>query len=517
MKNVHILWVDDEIDLLKPHILFLEEKGYTVSTASNGEDAYKLVSSSYFDLVFLDENMPGLSGLETLNRIKSAKSSLPVVMITKSEEEDIMDAAIGSKIADYLIKPVNPKQILLSIKKNTDTKRLITKETTSAYQSQFSAIGTQIANAITYNDWTDIYKKLTYWELELQSSSDQGMQDILDMQKKESELGFSRYIKQNYLSWFSTKSNEQPLISPNVFKNKILPEINEGNKTVVILIDNLRFDQWKSIYPLIADYYNIEEEDLYCSILPTATQYARNAFFAGLMPMEIQKLYPDLWIDEVEENGKNQFENKLLQKQLERLSAKKKFQYEKISQVRTGKKLVDNYKNLLNQDFAILVYNFIDMLSHANTESEFIRELAGDDSAYRSITQAWFKHSYLLELLAALAAENIKIVITTDHGAIRVNNPLKVIGDRNTSSNLRYKAGKNLNYKSSDVFEIKDPSKAHLPQANISTRYIFATNKDYLVYPNNYNYYVNYFRNTFQHGGISLEEMLIPLITLRPK
>jgi CheY-like chemotaxis protein len=517
LKKIKILWTDDEIDLLKPHILFLQEKGYEVAVATNGNDAVELVQNNFFDLVFLDENMPGLSGIETLNKIKQINSTIPVVMITKSEEENIMEMAIGSKIADYLIKPVNPNQILLSIKKNLDTKKLITRETTSAYQSVFRILGNQINRASVYSDWEEIYRNLVYWELELERSNDTSMSEVFRMQKSEAGLGFCRFIRNNYLSWFSDKGGSKPLLSASVFRERVFPLVDQNEKVFVILIDNLRLDQWRVLYPIINEFYVSADDSLFCSILPTATQYARNAMFAGLMPREISDINPQLWLNDDEEGAKNTNEEELLRKHMARMGKKYRFYYEKIIHARTGKKLIENFSNLLQYDLVVIVYNFIDLLSHANTELEMIRELAGNDSAYRSLVLSWFQHSQLLDFIKMLAEKDITVIFTTDHGSIRVNNPVKVIGDRKTSSNLRYKMGRNLNYNARDVFEIRDPFQAHLPKPEVSSGFIFAMNADFFAYPNNYNYYVNYYRNTYQHGGISMEEMLVPLVTMRPR
>lgn len=513
-KKISILWVDDEIDLLKPYILFLEEKGYVLSTMNNGEDAIQMVNENDYNLIFLDENMPGLSGLETLKRIKEIKANIPVVMITKNEAEDIMELAIGSKIADYLIKPVNPNQILLSIKKNIDTKRLVSETTTHDYQTQFGRLSQEINSARDFKDWVEIFRKLVHWELEFQESEESPMNEVLDHQKEEANNEFTRFIKRNYENWFSNDSDEKPILSPSIFKEYVFPLLNQGEKVFFILIDNLRFDQWKTLEKEITVYGQLEKEELFCSILPTATQYSRNAMFAGLMPQEINELHPDLWVFDDEETGKNLKENELLQKNMQREGIKNSSNYEKVTNQKKGKKVLESFSDLLNYDLNVIIYNFVDMLSHSRTDMEMVKELANNESAYRSITASWFSHSYILDLLKKLSGNNVKVIITTDHGSVNVNNPIKIIGDKKTSSNLRYKSGRNLNYKPSEVYEVANPEKIHLPKSNISSRYIFAGGKDFLVYPNNFNYYANHFNNTFQHGGISMEEMIIPLIQL---
>lgn len=515
-KEIRILWVDDEIDLLKPYILFLEDKGYSVSTANNGEEALELVSAEVFNLIFLDENMPGLSGLETLNRIKNSTPSVPVVMITKSEEEDIMDEAIGSKIADYLIKPVNPKQILLTIKKHIDTKRLITQKTTINYQIEFSQIGLQLNAASSFQDWVAIYKKLVFWEKELEDSDESGLNEILSMQWTEANNGFTKFMKLNYMHWFSGDDESKPVLSPQIFRKFVFPLLEKG-KVAVLIIDNLRYDQWKLIEQQISSLFKVENEMIYCSILPTATQYARNAMFAGLMPAEIKKLFPGYWVEEENEEGKNLHEEKLLIEQMKRAGIKASMNYEKISKLKQGRKVVENFSDLLNYDLNVLVYNFVDMLSHARTEMDVIKELAFDEKSYRALTLTWFNNSYLLDFIKLLSGNGIQLVLTTDHGAVRVQQAIKVVGDRKTSSNLRYKQGRNLSFNSKEVFAIENPDMIHLPKTNVSTSYIFAGGNDYMVYPNNYNYFVNHYRNTFQHGGISLEEMAIPCVIMSPK
>lgn len=518
MKKVKILWTDDEIDLLKPHIIFLESKGYEVHTSTNGYDTIEMVSEQSFDILFLDENMPGLTGLETLARIKELVPHVPVVMITKSEEENIMDEAIGAKMVDYLIKPVNPKQVLLSIKKNVDQKRLITAQTTSAYQSEFGKIGMQINDSFSIDDWKEVYRKLVFWELELSNSEDSTMNDVLQMQKNEANSAFTRFIKKNYTDWFQfTDDVERPLLSPDLFRKRILPQLDKCEKLFVLVIDNLRYDQWRELVPMISDVYNIEQEELYYSILPTATMYARNSFFAGLMPAEIAKHYPEYWVHEDEEGGKNLKEKELLEEQLRRLGRSESMFFDKVSSLRTDKKVNDTVTAIKQHDLSVMVFNFVDMISHSRTEVEVVRELAKDEKAYRALTKSWFANSNLYELLKLLAAEDISVMLTTDHGSIRVQNAIKVIGDRGTNTNLRYKVGKNLNYNKKHVFDIVKPEKVSLPCPNVSSSFIFAAESDFIAYPNKYNHYVGYYKGTFQHGGISMEEMIVPLIKLSPR
>lgn len=513
MQETKILWADDEINLLKPHILFLNEKGYHVSPFTNGNDALNAFSKEHFDLVFLDENMPGMSGLETLAAIKNIRSDVPVVLITKSEEENLMEDAIGSKIDDYLIKPVNPKQILLTIKKNLDNKRLVNEKTSSAYQQEFRRLGMTLNDNLNFDEWVEVYKKLVFWELELEKLEDQQMHEILTMQKAEANMLFSKYVAGNYLDWINAKK-PAPLFSHELMKKKVFPLINPNITTFFILIDNLRYDQWKVIHPLIGEYFRLEEEDTYSSILPSATQYARNAIFSGLLPLDMEKRFPSLWQNDDEESGKNLHEEEFLAAQIKRSLRKDcKFSYHKILTFEQGKELTEQVNNLFQNDFNALVYNFVDMLSHARTDMQMIRELANDDAAYRSLTLSWFEHSPLLDLLKKISQKNVKLIITTDHGTIRVKTPSKVVGDRNTNTNLRYKQGKNLNYNAKEVFLIKNPHDALLPKTNISSCYIFAKEDLYFVYQNNYNQFVNYYNETFQHGGISLEEMIIPFVT----
>jgi DNA-binding response OmpR family regulator len=515
MDNVQLIWADDEIDLLKPHILFLNEKGYDVITATSGDEVLDLIKDKNIDAVLLDENMPGLSGLETLLRLKTIKPSLPVIMITKSEEEHIMEDAIGSKIADYLIKPVNPNQILLSLKKTLQNKKFISEKTNTEYRKDFQQIGMSLSDKLSFKEWTEVYRKIVYWDLELDKSADKSMLDVLNMQKTDANAQFCKFIEKNYISWL--KGTDAPSMSHTLFKNKIAPQLDAEPTTFLMLIDNLRFDQWKIIEPIIADYFNVSTEEMFCSILPTATQYSRNAFFSGLMPSEMEKRFPDWWLNDEEEGGKNLHEQDFLSEQLKRLGKNFKFSYNKITNLAAGKKLADNISNLMQNKLNVIVYNFVDMLSHARTDMEVIRELADDEPAYRSITRSWFEHSPLLDMVKQISAKKAKLIITTDHGTVHVKDAIKIIGDKNVNTNLRYKTGKTLTYNHKEVFEVKNPHDAYLPKQHVSSVYVFAREDKFFAYPNNYNHYVNYYRNTFQHGGISLEEMLIPYVVLKAK
>ncbi len=519
MTNGLLLWVDDEIEQLKAHLMFLEKKGYEVVTVSNGTDAIDLCRERNFDLVLLDEQMPGLSGLETLQKMKELQPSLPVVMVTKSEEENIMEQAIGQKIADYLIKPVNPNQILLALKKNIHRREIETEVTQSQYQQNFQQIAMQIMDCRTWRDWTDVYKRLVHWELEL-SATDSSMTEMLQTQKEDANNGFAKFVRKNYLDWVADleahraeTDGQRPMLSPEIFKRKVFPLLNEGRRVCLVVLDNFRYDQWRMLAHEISEQFDIDE-DLYYSILPTATQYARNAIFSGLMPNKIAQMFPDLWVDEDEEEGKNLNEAPLIQTQFDRYRRKNTFSYHKINNSADADKFMQQFNTLGNNDLNVVVFNFIDMLSHARTESRMVRELANNESAYRSITQSWFRHSVISDFFKQLAQTDCTVLVTTDHGSIRCTQPVKIIGDRNTNTNLRYKLGKNLAYDDKSLFVIKDPQKAQLPAPNLSTAYVFATGDAFFAYPNNYNYYVSYYRDTFQHGGISMEEMIVPFITL---
>ena len=511
-----ILWIDDEIDLLQPYIIYLKGKGYEVATASNGEDAIDALTDVVPDIVFLDENMPGMSGLETLQEIKRLHPEVPVVMITKSEEEHIMEQAIGEKIADYLIKPVNPSQILLCLKKHVHSRDIVTEQVQQNYRQEWSDISYMIDTASTIEEWQAIERTLSKWDIELENSS---MRSLIEDQRTQANVAFAKWIGRNYVSWFSGEGvavSGRPHMSPDVMKHTVFPLLDKGEKVLLCVIDNFRYDQWKTIQPLISEFYSVVHEEQYTSILPTATQYARNAIFAGLMPLQIQQMFPHLWVEEGDEESKNQHEKELVQTLLDRYRRKESFNYWKINESDFCERVIAQLKGV-QAPLNIVVLNFIDMLSHSRTESKMMRELANDEAAYRSLTLSWFKHSPTYELIRRAAELGYTLVLTTDHGTTRVKNAVQIVADKNTNTNIRYKVGKALNTTSKNVFTIDQPKHVGLPCPNVSSSYAFCSGADFFAYPNQFNYYAQYYRNTFQHGGISLEEMIIPLVTLAPK
>lgn len=520
MEKIKILWADDEIDLLKPHILFLQNKGYEVVTASNGHDAVEIYEeqAAQIDVVFLDESMPGLTGLEVLPRIKTINAAVPVVLITKNEAEHVMEEAIGSQISDYLIKPVHPNQILLTLKRILDNKRLVSEKTAMDYQQEFRQIFMQITGGLDHVEWVEAYRKIVNWELKVDANQASGVTDILAQQKEQANTEFSKYVVKNYFEWVDKNKEVGPVMSHSMMRKHIFPHVGNGTPTIMVLLDNLRYDQWKTIEPIINEQFRTESEGYFFSILPTATQYSRNSIFAGMMPIDIETAFPDKWKNDTDEGGKNLAEDFFLGKQIDRIFRKGiKWDYKKVTNVSHGKELNDNILHYMNNDLTVIVYNFIDMLSHARTEMEVLKELVGDERAYRSLTRSWFLHSPLWTALQKLEGRDVQLFITTDHGTIRVQTPSKVVGDRETTTNLRYKVGRNLQYDPRDVLVVRDPKQAGLPRPNISSTFIFAKEDYFFLYPNNYNHFNNYYRNTFQHGGISLEEMICPVVRLRSK
>lgn len=516
--KARILWADDEIDLLKPHILFLEEKGYEVNGVCSGRDALEVVEGGEVpDLVLLDEQMPGLSGLDTLRAMKERMPGLPVVMVTKSEEERVMEDALGGKISDYLVKPVSPSQLLLTVKRLTEGNRLQEEHSTMDYQRQFRELGMQLDGGLDAEGWKDMQRRLVRWDLELASVEDRNVHEIFLTQRKDANRQFCRFVEEHYEAWLGGRE-EKPLMSHTLLRDRLFPLLKEGETVFLIVVDNFRYDQWKIVQPLLEQYMRVEREEVYYALLPTTTQFARNAMFAGLLPSEIERKYPQYWVNEDEEGHKNQFESELLGENLRRHGIGVKHTYNKVLNAQYGMKLVDRVPEMMRSGLNVVVYNFIDMLSHARTDSNIVRELAADERAYRSVTLSWMEHSPLLELMKTLSErKNVKVLLTTDHGSVRIDRPVRVKGDRDVSVNLRYKQGRLLDYDAREVFEVKKPESIFLPRRHVTGSYIFCRENDFFAYPNNYNQYVQYYMDTFQHGGLSMEEVLVPAALLRPK
>ena len=518
MSLASILWVDDEIEILEAHKRFLEMKGYQLYTMTNGFDAIEFISNNEVDFILLDESMPGMSGLETLQRIKQLYPHMPVVLVTKNETESLMEEAIGAQITDYLIKPVHPHQVLLTLKKNLENKRLVSEKIIADYQMQFNQMFTALGESPTFQSWKELYNRIVYWELEMEKGDSDEMLEILLNQKKEANLSFFKFISRNYIAWMDDAVGEAPIMSHQVFKNSILPHLKADTPLIWVIIDNFRLDQWKAIEPLVKEFFKIQEDDCYFSILPTATHYCRNALFAGMTPRDIEKQFPSLWKRDDDEDGKNNHEKELLMHQLKHLKRDDvKFNYQKIHSKQEAESLLDNFHSILSCDLHVIVYNFVDMVSHARNEMEMIKELATDERAYRSLTKTWFMHSPLYQFLKKLSEKNCTVVISTDHGSLQVKNPIKVVADKQTTSNLRYKNGKNLDVDLREVVSFKDPERAGLPRSNMSSSFIFSGKQDFFCYPNHFNQYANLYRNSFQHGGISMEEMIVPIVTLSKK
>jgi|TARA_R110001599_G_scaffold244895_1_gene444969 CheY-like chemotaxis protein len=510
-----ILWVDDQIDQLRSHIIFLEKKGFTIEPVTNGEDAVTMIKEKIFDIVFLDEQMPGMDGIETLEQIKSLNPQLPVVMITKSEEESIMEDAIGGKISDYLIKPVNPNQILLTTKRILERSRLQNEKSAQSYLKQFGEISSRIHPRTGWKEWIDIFKELSKWKIDLETG-DENLVHVLEDQIHEANKEFGKFIENEYQSWLSQEDGA-PLLSPKIIEKYVQPHLEKGKKTMFFIIDCMRYDQWLTFEAVLSNYYNIET-DFYYSILPTATPYSRNAIFAGLYPSDIERLYPELWQQGQDETSLNRHEEELLKRQLERAGINVNFKYEKVLNADEGKRIADKMQNYTQSKFAAFVYNFVDTLVHSRSDSAVIKELAPDESAFRSITEAWFLHSNLLQMFKTLSEEDVTVVVTTDHGSVRALRDTKVFGDKDTAKNLRYKYGRNLKAdESSAVFFMDNPLDFKLPVVTGVNNYIIAKEDYFFVYPTNYNKYQNRYKDTFQHGGASMEEMILPVATMRPK
>lgn len=514
-----ILWVDDEIELLRSHILLLSEKGYQVETATNGEDAVDLVGSKPFDIVFLDEMMAGMGGLETLSKIKDVHPELPIVMITKNEDEGLMEEAIGGKISDYLTKPVNPSQVLLACKKFLEGKKITGAQVSRDYTKEFNEISAALHGSLTPSEWAGIYFKLVDWSLEMDEHPELGLKQTLIDQFRECNVEFSKYVEKNYRNWLEQKS--RPTLSIDIVERYLIPELRDSESSVFFfVIDCLRLDQWIGMERILRDLFDVTR-DWYYSILPTATPYSRNAIFSGAWPEEIEVRFPEIWEQwEDDDNSRNRYEHQFLDNLLERrkIQLKPDSKYVKILDAEFGRSIEQNIASYARNRLTAVVVNFVDMLAHGRSDSQLLKEIAPDEAAYRSLTSSWFMHSSLLGMLRSLSRQkNVTIILTTDHGSIRSLRGTKVIGDREASTNLRYKYGRNLKADDRHAILVKNPSDFRLPRRSVTINYLIAKEDYFFVYPTDYHKYLNQYRDSFQHGGISMEEMILPVVKLKPK
>ncbi len=524
-----ILWVDDNIEELRSQVMYLGEKGYDVEGVTNGQDALAVLREHPFDAILLDEMMPGMGGLETLEGIRRIDPSVPVIMITKSEAEDLMSRAIGKRIDDYLVKPVSPIQVLSALKRQLEARRLASEEVTRDYMSNFMAISDRIGTASSPADWEGIYNDLTTWSMNLFAYSDHGLLDTMAEQQAAANKVFGKYVRENYRQWISSEGDTGvggagaetgvPLFSPRVFESWVAPEIEQSKQVFWIVIDCMRLDQVRMIEPLLESYYHLDRRT-YWSILPTATPYARNALFAGLYPLDIAEGYPHWWVsDPAHEGSRNAHEADLLGELCHRTGspAAGSNRYFKISDARDADPLHRNLGSLGDTRLVAGVYNFLDIMAHGRSQNRILKELAPDEAAFRSLMRSWFEHSNLFEVMKNLARRDCTVILTTDHGSMLCRRSMQIRGNKDTSSNVRYKFGDNLGVDDDSVMLMKNPMDYRLPTQSTIENYAVTSENHYLVYPTNFHEYERLYRDSFQHGGISLEEMLCPFIVMKPR
>ncbi|NOT33441.1 MAG: response regulator [Candidatus Eisenbacteria bacterium] len=513
-----ILWADDEIDLLRPHIKFLEQKGFAVTAVPNGEDALAALERQRYDVVLLDEMMPGLGGLGTLDAIKSRNHTLPVILITKSEEETLMDEAIGKRITDYLIKPVNPSQVFLACKRVFESDRLQDSQRARDYVGEMQRWQAIDTRRLDWAGWVDLTVESARWDVLFDGINEEGLKQAHADFRRPLNLEFSRFIEDQYPRWVKDAA-ERPRMSHDVVRHAVVPHLKSGKRVVFVVIDCMRLDQWFTLEPLLEELFEIQH-DYYCGILPTATPYARNAIFGGLLPIDLQRHHPDLWQENSkDERTKNRFERQLLEHQLERLKAtpEKGLKYLKIYEADEAQAVKRQIQTFSNLSLVAMVFNFLDILAHGRSESEILQELAPDEAAFRAVMRAWFTHSPLYDILRALSKQDVTVVITTDHGSVLCKRAALVYGNRDTSTNLRYKFGVNLNCDTKQAINARKPSDFALPDDGVNKNYVLCREDYYFVYPTRFHEFERQYRGSFQHGGVSIEEMVLPLMTLTPR
>ncbi|MEE9162159.1 MAG: response regulator [Candidatus Neomarinimicrobiota bacterium] len=514
-----ILWADDEIDLLKPHVLFLEDQGYAVTPVHSGEDAVHAVDEGAYDLVLLDEMMDGMDGLHTLQEIKAGNPALPIIMITKNEEEWLMDEAIAANISGYLTKPVNPSQIFMLCKSMLEKSRIRSDKTTSRYLSMFQELSQRVDTAETLTDWTDLFHELTNWDIEFDEHRDLGLEELLVEQHLTANQRFGQIVAANYRGWLEGDDQDGQVFSHRVLDRFVKPHLEAGSRVVLLVVDCLRLDQWKAMRSLLEERFAIEEA-VHVSILPTATPYSRNAIFSGLLPDEMAKRNPDRWQEMArDESSMNRFEAEFLNEYLQRNGLGEiQSKYFKLITAEEGQRVLARLPEYRSTRMLALVVNFVDLLAHHRAESDVIKEILPDESGYRATICSWLEKSWLRELLETVAEwDDTVVVLTSDHGSIQVDKPVRILADRQTSSGVRYKYGRNLKSSEKGGLTIKQPAEYHLPADDVTTNYVIARDRNFFVYPSDYHRFVRRFEGSFQHGGISLEEMVVPVATLRPR
>ncbi len=510
-----ILWVDDEIELLKSHVMFLRDKGYDVQTATNGVDAVNLVKEGRFDVLLLDESMPGRGGLETMVEIKESDPALPIVMITKNEEERLMDNAIGLKIDDYLLKPVSPLQIYSACKRILDAPKIQENRLSPDYIREFNEINSLVQED-TWDAWLRVHRRMCAWDREFDQFRNTGLEATHDDQRLNAAHHFGLFVEKHYRDWVA--SGKRPPMSLDVFPRFIAPHLLKGEKTAFILIDCVRLDQWLAIEDFLSAQFDLQW-DFYCSILPTATPYSRNAIFSGMFPDEIARRYPDKWLERInEDSSKNKYESYFLGEQMKKLKLdENKMRYLKIYTAAEAGDARKRVQSMMSSQFVSLVFNFVDILTHGRNQSDILQQLLPNESAFRSLMRSWFSHSALREILSDLARAKFKVVLTTDHGSILGRKAALVYGRRDTSTNLRYKFGDNLKAEERQAIITRKPAEFRLPAESGTKNYVFAKEYFYFVYPTNFREYEKAYEGSFQHGGVSLEEMILPCLTLTPR
>lgn len=523
MGKRRILWIDDEINSFGSLVNLLEDD-YEVVTAASGADGLEQFDAATFDLVILDEQMPGMDGIQVLRELKERKQSIPVIMLTQSEDNKMAKAAVGLGIDEFKSKPAKAIDLMTSIQRLLDQKAMMTDQMRQACNSLYMRVTGGIGDCRTFADWAELYRQIVEKEVAAEEMSASDIAELYAQIRKEADAAFSKFVMANYENWFSAKPSDT---KPDVFSHQILskvvkPLLAAGEKVALVVIDNFRLDQWVLFQKFLEPEYNINT-DLYCSILPTATQFSRNAIFAGKMPQLIKKETPQYWLDYAEkEESLNGSERELLSFYFSRQWPNKKCSYYKVGLgENSGENYLEKFGGYKDNDLNAVVFSFVDALSHTASVSSVNRKLLGTDASYRSVTLSWLKHDVIKPILDKMAANGYKIILTTDHGTIKAAKPVDVTGTGDINSNMRYKLDKNIVIKDKatlkKVLDIGKPANVGLPTRNPSDRFIFATNDDFFVYPNNRNDFVNQFQGSFQHGGISLEEMVLPLVTLTKK